>query len=968
VKRPLAVLFGVLLALLILFIVTPASPVVRATEQTYGNTSTSTTYSSLSVDQLCGTVFTSPSDIGSNPITDGHIYGCTASGTANVKFVIVLHSTLAIISNGVSNPVSFTTTLAWRTVTWATPPTLSASTDYVLMAIGSASWRFYYAGTGTNIEHLDATNSYTTPTNPTDATHGPTSQSIYLHYDNNVAPVNVACYCTNLDDGDNLYALCRAYIFNCTVTDANGATDIYNVTLYCQTKASYIWYFLYTESSNTFTTNYSNPRVSLYTAGCSYSKSGTTLKVYFAFNILWAHEDVTDYDLQLVTFDDAFASDTDTYDVNYDYETRADFGTGPTLNDGVGTAARGGINGAVTASGAIGYYGFTSTHPSAGGCDVWVLCSDVATSPWQATNYEATGGTFSVAVYADDVVGLDTYTFKVVDEGAGSGATDQCHATHTTTYIADRVTVTLSITYSKLGLGQNCSGLLKSGIYQYDSSAFDGAITLNSTTFSYATAGYRGYTAASVSGGAHGVTALTSNSLTVLWQNVTCTWSHFWTRYSEVLWFAHIDLASLTWSVEASAVPTGATVLFYENGSLFASVASSSGQANTVHDYGVAWRKVAWSVRLTYLSAPYNVTLLLFYTSSVETVPVIHTLYVEVWDLDFTDLYLYITVESNWRNATLTIWDNTSLVDYFASEGVCQMTLSTVAGLHRLVLLVNGSFPHAQGTYDASFTASDFWQWRFLNYTVSLTATTLHINLYMSDGSPVFYPWGFKVYIEGHRLDQTTYTTTKLAVNLTITDLWGFAVYQNTAQPVADFVDIVLSCYYLTFYNRLDEALNLTITWNSQNKSYPLPCFSGIQLRVNTGTYTYSIVRARDGHDVQSGTVVVAGDTQVYTEAWQPPKGNEYPPPPEPPNYVAIGLLVVVILLIFLVVALLLRRGGVQVSGTSEGTYTERPASVTAAPSATARSEGAAAERARTQDQRQQLRDWRERRRQSRRR
>jgi hypothetical protein len=454
-----------------------------------------------------------------------------------------------------------------------------------------------------------------------------------------------------------------------------------------------------------------------------------------------------------------------------------------------------------------------------------------------------------VTAYADDVVGLDTYTFKVVDEGAGSGATDQCHATHTATYIADRVAVTLSITYSKLGLGQNCSGLLKSGIYQYDSSAFDGSITLNSTTFSYATAGYRGYTAASVSGGAHGVTAFTTNSLTVLWQNVTCTWSHFWTRYSEVLWFAHIDLVSMTWSVEGSTLPTGATVLFYENSSIFTTDTVSSGAAGAVHDYGVTWRMVAWTLRLTYVAAPYNVTALLFYAHAPETVPCVHTIYPDIW-LTFTDLYLYISWATNWHNASLYLWDNVStLLGSSAVEGITQIVLPTVTGLHMFDILINGSSPHA-GTNTGAYPTSDYWRWYHLNFTISVSAyTTLWMTFTQSDGVTVLLWGAFHVYVNTYQCPQSwVVVPASSTVNITVADDFGVILYQNLAYPTGatsnTFLKVSLTVYPLIINNRRAYPQDAKVTRSGVDHwIFGIAAGGGFPYLVYTGTYTVCLYK-----------------------------------------------------------------------------------------------------------------------------
>jgi hypothetical protein len=125
-------------------------------------------------------LFTSPADSEGAIIPSIVWYGRTGSGTGNAKAVLVLHSTLAIIA--VSEAVSVSTTAQERTCTFSSPPTISANTEYVLMMIFSASTRFYYASGSTNQGHYDTSNSYTTPTNPTDAVHNNYKYCIRANY------------------------------------------------------------------------------------------------------------------------------------------------------------------------------------------------------------------------------------------------------------------------------------------------------------------------------------------------------------------------------------------------------------------------------------------------------------------------------------------------------------------------------------------------------------------------------------------------------------------------------------------------------------------------------------------------------------------------------------------------------------------------------------------------------------------
>jgi len=155
----------------------------------FGNTVKGPSISSYTADQLRGATFTSP--VGSNQVDSMSAYILNDSGsTAHVKFVLVLKSTFNIITNGVS-PASANINNGFDglvTVSFTPAPVLTASVNYVLMAIfdqgagGNLMYIYYDVGT-TNQFQEDDTNSYASPTNPTDMVDGgDRSLSIYATY------------------------------------------------------------------------------------------------------------------------------------------------------------------------------------------------------------------------------------------------------------------------------------------------------------------------------------------------------------------------------------------------------------------------------------------------------------------------------------------------------------------------------------------------------------------------------------------------------------------------------------------------------------------------------------------------------------------------------------------------------------------------------------------------------------------
>lgn len=127
------------------------------------------TYVTFSANYMYGEPFTSPANAAL--VYNMSFLGRITSGSLNVKAVLC-NSSLYIVSNAISNPVTVTSTTPpqWWNATFSTPPTITGNTQYILMLISSsANFRLYYSATTGYTAYRDTTNSYTTPSNPTDA-------------------------------------------------------------------------------------------------------------------------------------------------------------------------------------------------------------------------------------------------------------------------------------------------------------------------------------------------------------------------------------------------------------------------------------------------------------------------------------------------------------------------------------------------------------------------------------------------------------------------------------------------------------------------------------------------------------------------------------------------------------------------------------------------------------------------------
>lgn len=258
----------------------------------------------------------------------------------------------------------------------------------------------------------------------------------------NEVPVNEATpECSNIDDGDTLYAEYKEYQIETYCSDADGYADIYyqDLYLYADDRGTSYWQIRYNQTADAFTEIVDGSDMISIGGSSTKSGSGNDLNITYYITIHWNHIDLTDADFRIITVDAELEDDDDYYEAGFTYETRLDI-SGLALNDGVGTVDRGNYDSldTITASGTVIYYD-SSLHPLSAEVDIWISCTDIDGSPWY--DLILVSGFFQVTVDSDDIVGKDTYNFKVVVESAGASGSDLCHESHSDTYIADRIYV-----------------------------------------------------------------------------------------------------------------------------------------------------------------------------------------------------------------------------------------------------------------------------------------------------------------------------------------------------------------------------------------------------------------------------------------------------------------------------------------------------------------------------------------------
>jgi len=830
----------------------------------------------------------------------------------------------------------------------------------------------------------------------------------------NTAPSADGAGISNPDDTDNLYARYRTYYFYANTSDVDGYADIETVTLQLGVGGEQQWRVEYDEDTNTFSEAYGASYIELVTGSSSAARSGNDCDVTFAVIIEWAHSGVTNYDVYITVTDDDAATDNYTADIDLDVISTVD-GTF-TLNDGLGITDRGNIDGGITAYGTIYYYGSGGdNYPASDAVDVWVFCTSVATSPWSDTTL--VDGAYSLSVYADDVVGLDTYYVHVVVESAGSGGTNLYYNGDNLddTYIADRifctsilstddrinvdatatiniyliydydntaltdgtvqvnsvsasyitgsqwrftdskssvqavtynalsasgnyygvtattmnglsevqiwdkVLVTLSNTaYWKLPLGVNasCAGsyVTLSAIFDYDDTPFNGVVTLNDTNFAHSSAGYYGYTTASISGGSHGITVYSSNSITILWQTVDESWSHFWSQY-EANAFVHIDVTGISWGTEGTYVPATSLITIKYNGTAPYSDNPTNGQVTgIVKLFDASWKVCTFTVWINYTTAPYY--FLNYQIHEVtDDVPTWHTLYIEVFSMEIDDYYINIYWESNWHNSTCFIFKDGVYQSNVTSEGFAQIGKPTTGGSYVYVFIFNATGGATSGDQNPALGDSDWWCLRTRNVDISVTA---HIVL-LDGWGMVIDQQRFQIYVDNALLNpyEPFYVCTSATGNITIYDeYWDKIVYTNATYSMTARITITLDCHWLIIVNQNSFSVCANVTYNSVTHSFRAIADRAMIL-IFDGSYGIRVYRERDNHQLayiaNSGEYISGNDAVTIDSDYIVIVRELVGAPESPPNFeplvMLIALIGVVVFFVFVAVAVMALRG-----------------------------------------------------------
>lgn len=151
-------------------------------DPTFGYTTQGGSTRTRTANGMNGTRFTSSADI--TEADSISLYAAFESSAGNVKMTITDVSRV-LITNGVAPAVAVNGTVnvkSWRTSTYSSKPSITASTDYWLGYVPDVQIGVAYDAGTSNYQYNDNSNSYATPTNPSDGSLFADKYSIYVTY------------------------------------------------------------------------------------------------------------------------------------------------------------------------------------------------------------------------------------------------------------------------------------------------------------------------------------------------------------------------------------------------------------------------------------------------------------------------------------------------------------------------------------------------------------------------------------------------------------------------------------------------------------------------------------------------------------------------------------------------------------------------------------------------------------------
>jgi len=479
------------------------------------------------------------------------------------------------------NQFSSSATLDWADCTtsegiWRDTTGISVNTMYNMTILttsisltGNTQFRLVTSREGSSPGVEDTDPETILMANPEDSNIHP---HLYVTFTSpNTAPIIGAASGTNWDDTDNLYAQKKSYTCSITYTDTDGYADIHYVELYLQSSANATRaQFQYHEDDNSVSTITGGTAWTLDSAAGDFSRSGNDIVASWKFSAQWDATEESDLDFLFYVVDASAASASSTSDQNFDVVTRLTT-SGLTSDDG-----RINKGGTTTISGTVYYAnapaGSTSSSSYPPDAEFTSVSIHDAAHSVAATDSTIVNGAFSSAFAIPNSV--QTNTYHVYVNMADADYTDGDAADgDTTAVIGDALTVSIVVGNRHLNVNTNAS-ISVSGVYQFDSSAFDGTLTLNYTTYVESSAQRQDYTVASASGGTYGISTIgTNDDDYVVWDNLVVY------NLQSVQYIGSGQYryqAQIKWGYNSSVINGAAVNVSNPSGVSFSSLASNS--------------------------------------------------------------------------------------------------------------------------------------------------------------------------------------------------------------------------------------------------------------------------------------------------------------------------------------------------------------------------------------------------------
>ncbi len=214
-----------------------------------------------------------------------------------------------------------------------------------------------------------------------------------------------------------------------------------------------------------------------------------------------------------------------------------------------------------------------------------------------------------------------------------------------------------------------------------------------------------------------------------------------------------------------------------------------------------------------WVNASYTVAVdAFFYSTFVET--------------RINDDTIRISIITSWANATISCYDNDTLISS-ANEGMnLDFLKDNSMGLHRISFLADG-------------TADEFW----VNTSYTITFIEVFISVYSDIDGFGFADWSnvFKVYVNDTRIYETSYYASTNGINITVLSYFNETLYSADHNLLIDedrSIEIPIALYEMILGNGGVNALEYTITRNGFTRTIIVSAGRLVPIRLPNATYT----------------------------------------------------------------------------------------------------------------------------------